>query len=435
MKNNVFKFAAVAIVGICAFNFASCSAGNSTLLGEPNAANPLSYQERKEAELDGIEQGAAEFAAKFTSAVYKNYDGGENFAVSPVSVYMALSLAAECAAGETREEIMSALGVSYDTLQSKFSDYYRSLIAEYEHDKKVTARVSLGNSIWIDERATAKEDCVRSLAEKYFCYSYAADFGGDNQGANRAVRSFVKDQTYGLIDQDFALSSKTMFALINTLYLKDIWNGEGDDLLLTDKTYDFTQKNGEVKQTKLLQGYYVSGRVYETETFKHFYTTTNHGYRIKFLLPKQGYTVDDIFTQENLALVNSMTDYHAYDEENEIYYSTRCLFPEFEAEYNKDIKEILRSAFGIEALFGGACDFSTLTDEGVYCEQVQHVTKLSVEKKGIEGAAVTVIIMSETSMPIDYAEVYEDFILDGAFGFILTDPYGNTLFSGAVNKI
>ncbi len=381
MKNNVFKFAAVAIVGICAFNFASCSAGNSTLLAKPNAANPLSYQERKETELDGLEQGAAEFAAKFASAVYDDAQKEENFAVSPVSVYMALSLAAECAAGETREEILSALGVPYDTLQSEFSNYYRSLIAEYEHDNKVTARVSLGNSIWIDERATAKEDCTQTLAEKYFCYSYAADFHGDNENANRAVRSFVKDQTYGLIDQDFALSSATMFALINTLYLKDIWNVEGDDLSFTEQTYDFTQKNGEVKQTKLLQGYYVSGRVYETETFRHFYTKTHHGYRIKFLLPKQGYTLDDIFTQENLALVNSLTDYHAYDEDNEIYYSTRCLFPEFKAEYNNDIKEILRSAFGIEALFGGACDFSTLTDDGVYCEKVQHERSFPLKRR------------------------------------------------------
>ncbi len=435
MKKSL-KFAAMALVGICAVQLASCSGGTgkSTLLGKPEAVQPLSYEERQDANTQ-LQQGAAEFAAKFASAVYENYDDGKNFAVSPVSVYMALSLAAECAADKTREELVSALGVSYETLQSEFADYYRSLIAEYEYDKKVTARVSLGNSIWIDNRATAKEDCVRSLAEKYFCYSYAADFGGDNENANLAVRKFVKDQTYGLIDQDFRLAPETMFALINTLYLKDIWNDEGEDLFLTEQMYDFTQKNGDVKQTKLLEGYYFPGRVYETETFRHFYTATSHGYRIKFLLPKEGYTVDDIFTRENLALVNSLSDYHGYDEENQIYYFTRCLFPEFEAEYNKDIKDILRSAFGIDALFGSGCDFSALTDDDVACEKVQHVTKLFVEKKGIEGAAVTVISMDASAAPPEHTEVYEDFIVNGAFGFILTDPYGNTLFSGAVNRL
>lgn len=48
---------------------------------------------------------------------------------------------------------------------------------------------------------------------------------------------------------------------------------------------------------------------------------------------------------------------------------------------------------------------------------------------------MTVIAMPENAGPTEYAEVYEDFILDGAFGFILTDPYGNTLFSGAVNQL
>ena len=37
--------------------------------------------------------------------------------------------------------------------------------------------------------------------------------------------------------------------------------------------------------------------------------------------------------------------------------------------------------------------------------------------------------------PDPYEDVFLDFVVDGAFGFILSDPYGVTLFSGVVNRL
>jgi serine protease inhibitor len=59
-----------------------------------------------------------------------------------------------------------------------------------------------------------------------------------------------------------------------------------------------------------------------------------------------------------------------------------------------------------------------------------------VDRKGIEGAAVTLMAMGATSAPSDeYTKLYFDFIVDKAFGFIITDSYGATLFSGVVNEL
>ena len=35
----------------------------------------------------------------------------------------------------------------------------------------------------------------------------------------------------------------------------------------------------------------------------------------------------------------------------------------------------------------------------------------------------------------EYKEVYEDFVVDRAFGFVILDPYGTTLFAGTVKTI
>ncbi len=426
-----------ALAGICAVSLAACgNNGKSTLLGSPAAAVSLSYAQQQEESYKTFLESTDVFASKLASAAYADYEG-DNFAVSPVSVYMALSLAARCAGGETRAELLNALGVSYEQLYTYYSYLYRSLNVEYtDANEKVIATLKTGNSIWVNDGAAVNTPCIESLADDFYAYSYSADFRNDNENANKAVRAFVKEHTNGLIDRDFELSDETVFTLINTLYLKDIWNSIGSDLSFTADNYNFKNADGSEKSLKLLSGYYNSGRAVAEESFSTFFTTTNHGYKLKFIVPNAGYAVDDVFTAENIAYVNSLCDFNAYDEANNKHYNTRCLFPEFEASYGKDVKEILQDKFGISALFSrNDCDFSELTPDAAYVNSVQHVAKLTVNKKGIEGAAATAIDGASSAEPPEWEEVYEDFIVDKAFGFILTDPYGVTLFSGVVNKI
>lgn len=250
------------------------------------------------------------------------------------------------------------------------------------------------------------------------------------------MRRFVKDRTRGLIDKEYSLNDETAFAIINTLYLKDLWNLTGSDLPFTDEEYAFNNADGSVTQTKLLTGYYNGGKVYETDEYSAFYTKTLGRYKLKFILPNDGYTVDDIFTAQNIATVNELADYG--DEENGVYYATRCFFPEFKCGYDGDLADILKEKFGIEKLFknpaneSDACDFSTLTNSPAYCTAVYHTTELAVDKKGIEGAAGT--IMPGGDGAPQATEKY-DFVIDRAFGFIITDSRDITLFSGVVNKI
>ena len=438
MKKILKGILALSCAAVSVFGLSACgNTAKSTVLGSPKETTTIEYTERDTDKVKTISKSAEKFAADFASLAYKNYEDSTNFAVAPVSVYMALSLAAQCADGNTRSEILSALNVTYDQLVNGFSDYYRSLFAEYKNDGKVKGMIDFSNSVWLDNSAIVKQNCIDTLAEKFHCFSYKADFMGDNKSANEAVRQFVKDKTKGLIDRDFKLSEDTLFALINTLYLKDIWNDFGDELSFTNKVYDFLNYNATVTKTKLLQGYYKSGRVYEGENFKTFFTSTNNGNKIKFILPKNGNSVDDIFTAENLAEINSITNYNAVDEDNKIKYYTRCLFPEFTAEYDNDIKTLLQK-MGVNDMFSfTTCDFSGLVSVPVYCSKVVHATKLKVDKTGMEGAAVTVIEVDAGAAPPirEYEEVFENFEIDRSFGFIITDRYDNTLFSGVVKGV
>lgn len=404
------------------------SIGKSTLLGEPIPAQAFADYERKQQGFLDISRSAETFAAALAPAAYEEYDKSVNFAVAPVSVYMALSLAAECTSGETRNEILSSLGITYEQLQSDFQNLYRSLLIEYD-----TGRLAIGNSVWLNESTQFNQNCINALSEKYFCYSYAANFFNDNKNANLAVRNFVKEQTRGLIDNDFKLSADTIFTLINTLYLKDTWNILGNDLDLTNQDYSFIGQKGEQKK-RFLIGSYKAGRAYSTDSFSAFYTSTFQGYQLRFFVPAEGYTIGDIFTAENIALVNSLKDYNGVDEINKIRYYTRCVFPEFKASYDCDVKGILQNKFGISSLFSqNRCNLSTLIkSEKAFCSEIRHITNLSVDRKGIEGAAVSAIIGPTSPGPDEYTKVHQDFIVNKSFGFMITDKYGATLFSGVI---
>ena len=111
------------------------------------------------------------------------------------------------------------------------------------------------------------------------------------------------------------------------------------------------------------------------------------------------------------------------------------MFPEYKCWYDDDIIKILQNRFGIDSLFSQSCDFSTLSDESLYYANIWHVTDLTINRKGIEGAAVTAIGMPGASGPSEIVTVQKDFIVNKAFGFIITDWQDTTLFSGVVNNV
>ena len=427
----------ILVLTMC-FAFASC-------LAEPESHNlALAAKAVEVKHSDSKQEGYEEFiekldlfAAKLTYEIYADSNKRSNICISPVSVYMALALATECATGETREEILNAVGVTYDEVKNftkvlyAFSnrDFYYT---DMNHDKKILAFEELANSIWVDKNITLKEDGINNLANNFNCDLFSVNFRTSE--GEKAINDYIEEKTHGVIDGDIDLSPETLITLINTFYLKEVW-ANGKDLRFTDKTYSFKNADGSITNTKLLQGYYVDGNIYKGDGYTSFYIRTEHGFDIKFIVPTDRHTLDEVFTPENIYNINNLGDYGHIDEKNKLMHRTRVLFPKYKATFDDDIGGILKNDFGINDLFG-KCDFSNVTDERIACNSVIHKCSIEVTEKGIEGAAVTFIdeYGGEDSSG-NYRKVYHDYIVDRAFGFVITDMYGSVIFSGVVNSV
>ena len=421
--------------------FSSCAANpNHYALAHAAKAMEVKHADAKQEGYEDFIDKLDAFAAKLTYEVYADSDKQSNVCISPVSVYMALALATECANGETRDEILNAVGVTYDEVTNFTKVLYAFSNREYYYtnmlnNKKILAFEELANSVWVDKKISLKQDGINNLASNFHCDLFSVNF--ETSKGEKAINAYIKEKTHGMIDGDIALSPETLITFINTFYLKEVWNEDGDELKFTDEAYDFKNTDGSVTNTKLLKGYYFNGNIYEGEGYTSFYTRTEHGFDIKFIVPTDGHALEEVFTRENVYNINNLGDYGYIDEENKLLHHTRVFFPEYKASFDGDLAEILKNDFGINHLFDfEQCDFSNVTDEQIACDGVIHKCSIDVNDKGIEGAAVTVMPMAGAPGPLEgYEEVYHDYIVDRAFGFVITDSYGAVLFSGVVNSV
>ena len=379
------------------------------------------------------------FSTKMSESFIKSdYDANKNITISPLSIEMCLGLAVYCANGQTRTELLNALDVDFTT----FNKYYKLLFNELSRlDKdasdQVASELSLTNSIWIDNDINLSETGLDDLKNDYYCHSFEADFNKNNKETTEAIEYFIEQKTKGLIQPDLQFDPKTFFVLMNTLYLKDIWNDWGGDLNTTSET-KFKNANGNVSSKELLVGYSEDGKAIETDDYSCFFACTRYGRYLYFVKPNEGKALKDVFNKEAMQYVLNHKNYVYQDNEKLERYHTNCVFPEFKADSDIDLIKMFRNDFNVTSMFDPMkCDFSNIMKEPApgYIEQFKHIAKLEVNKKGIEGAAVTYMAYAGAAGPDEYTDIYETFEVDKEFGFILTNYYGDIIFSGTVTNI
>ena len=432
-------FISLSLIALTACHTSGVSSNVTQLRSPEGLSHSYNYLDTRTEEFLNFKNSMNLFASKMSeSYIKREFDQNKNVALAPVSIEMALFLASACANGATREELENALGVSYEDIQQYAKLYFNNLSFLSKNESNQTeGELSITNSIWIDDEVELKDSGLDTLRDVFYSYSYHADFNGDNKGTNDYISNFIKDKTRGVLNPKLNISPNTLFVLMNTLYLKDIWNEAGEDLGYASVDYKFTNLNGKVSSKRLLQGNYTAGKVITGEDFTSFYSMTRHGMKLYFVKPNEGKDIVSLFNQDNISYLLDDKNIVSISHEKKEIYHTRCIFPEYVADSDADIMGILKDDFKVETLFDPSrCDCSNISNDPVYCSEVRHIAKLKVNKKGMEGAAVTYMAYAGASAPLEgYTDVYSDFVIDEACGFVLTNAYNDIIFAGTLTNI
>lgn len=368
--------------------------------------------------------------SKFSNKLYTMTAQEENgnYTMSPVSVYMAVSMLYAIGNDDVKSDVKELTGMQDGDFAST-GDLVRYLSRTRDYNGTTITQLNLTNSIWLNTGLQTDPNVLNSLASDYFCNAFETPFYADNQAANQAIRDFIKNNTNGLIDQNFNIPKSTLFTMINTLYFKDLWSTEY--LNMTTEQRNFNYADGSSKTLEFLSSDYIDGQIQETDTSRYFYTTTSAGYKVKLILPKNGCTLKQAMSAENLNTINQDTEFNEIDSNNAYHY-TCCIFPSFKVESSTPLAEVLTKNKQLENAFGGFT--SPLVSSDIVLSDIVHRVVLDVNKKGVEGAAVTLFQYAGATPPDETVKIYHDFVLDKNFGFIITDKSDVVLFEGQITN-
>lgn len=379
------------------------------VLGSPNKEVKLN---------DAFLSSLTDFSYLTSSKLLMNKNG----TYSPISLYIALSMLAEVAAGTTREEIIDVLGVnSIDVLRSGNEDLFKKIAY-----RNSISTLSLGNSIWLKKGGVYKDEPLQTLAERYHASSFGVDFTLDN--TKKIISAWISQNTGDKLslNDNFKLDPRTIFMIINTLYFIDKWQVEFDGKLNVNEDFHSGSASKKVEYMKgSFEERYFEGIAYQASTLGY-----KNGGKIVFVLPKPGVGVEEIISNQSLlkeAISLSKTEG----------YLINYQIPKFKFKSEFNLLDFVRE-LGIETALSMGADFSTLTDTGIYISTIVQNTFIDVNEKGTEAAAYTKIIGVEKAAP---PEKEVDMILNRPFIFaikvsnipifigVVNDPSDNGIFN------
>ena len=367
--------------------------------------------------IDGLKKYIDASAKKILAS-----EKAENKVYSPVNVYIALSMLAEITDGNSREQILSALGAeSHENLRMLAQEIFMSVYKDDGETQSIPAA-----SVWLRNDMAYKPDALEILKTHYFASSFAGEMGSKEYDKmladwlDRATKGLLKEQA-----QNMTMDRDTVIALATSLYLKAGWKDEFNK----DKTAlsVFHAPEGDMQAEFMNQS--GSDTYYWGENFGAVALSMTGGGRMWILLPDEG------VTPEALIESGAVTDFLINPEPD---HQKRLVIhksiPKFDVTGENDLTHTLK-AMGVTDVFdANKSDFTCLTDlPGIVVSKAEHDARVRIDENGVEGAAYTVIMMMATSARLPEDEM--NFVADRPFVFVITNQDSLPLFMGVVNTV
>jgi len=314
--------------------------------------------------------------------------GETNVFVSPLSVSIALGMTWNGAKGQTKTEMETALKMT-GLSATDINDYYKIMQSTLPAIDPTT-KLSLANSIWYRTGFQVKTDFLQINTNYFNAEVREIDFA--QAWAKDTINNWCARKTNNLIPTVLdEIPDNAVMYLINAVYFKGIWRKQFD----TKKTFE-TDFTNEAKQSVKVN------MMYQKETFNYTQDDNaqyldmpygNKAFSMTVILPNEGKTTTDLL---NSLTVDSWKNTLQSMKEQEI----DVYMPRFKTKNKFLLNDELKN-MGMKLAFEDLADFTNIADDDLLISKVIHDTYVEVTEKGTEAAAVTVVEIITTSMPLN----------------------------------
>ena len=350
------------------------------------------------------------------------YEQDSNIALSPISIELALCMAREGAAGDTKQELSDTLKLS-ELSDEQIVEACRLLMWRAN-----TGGMQVSNAIWLLKEYPFSERFVNICTQDYMADAFPLAI----PGAKKSVNDWADEKTHGRIVEIFETEPEesTRLILANALYFLGDWEQPFE----AKSTYkcEFYSPSETVNTDFMHSDWHVP--YYKDDDFSmislNFKSNEDEGkYAMAFLLPKEGKMVDDML----LCLdAQRFTNALSGAKEQEVL----IRLPKYEFKFNSNLNNTLKEMGMTKAFDSQNADFSAMVgkpaNETLYIGSVNHVCYIRVDELGAEAAAVTTVDMCGAGAPPEVEP--EKFYADRPFVFaIYSVEDGSIAFMGIVN--
>jgi serpin B len=345
---------------------------------------------------------------------------GKNIFISPTSVFLALAMVYNGAAGETQRGMTDALGLtglSLDTVNRTGAELLRSLRSI---DPQV--RLVVANSLWGRQGITFDREFLRRCHEFYAAEIETLDFADPR--ALAAINGWVRKHTNGKIEKILdQINRDILLVLLNAIYFKGDWQTAFDERLTSDQPFMLT--NDGRKMVPMMR---------RSGTWSFFSDGLLAGISMPYgsgRLQMDLFLPDDQDSLESLLGRLNVTNWSSWLSRFRRADGT-LMMPRFKLEYETQLNHVL-VALGMERAFDGRrADFSGISQTGpLVIDEVKHKSYVEVNEEGTEAAAVTAVGVRVTGLVMQ--ERRFTMVVDHPFFFTIRDNQsGVILFMGAI---
>lgn len=429
----------VSLFLVCMVALPSCSGGSKADTKMEIAAEVMTTEvvdsivevPNEDVEDDSLEdldfrQGIEQFGHDFFSELLKFEK--KNLVYSPMSLSMTMGMLANGTSGNTRTEILKAIGCPVKDLP-ELNSVNKSLRYNLPRKDKET-KVSIANSLWYNKRLVL-------MVNPEFRQVIEADYGGEitpvnnfaSQEAIDLINAWSKRSTHGFIPKlfDSPLSSEVSMLVANALYFKGDWSSWFFEEGTRKRT--FYNASGMTTEVDMMSQIwtvpYFSNKSYSAISMPY-----GDGYfSMIVVLPARDKSLEDVYSTVKMSDFLRVAKKSCVD--------VNIFLPKFSITYNSGLKAILQK-FGVKKIFTPGADMSAAFPvEGMCVDALAQIARIEVNESGTEASAETCV----TSILLCMDEEEEekkiiDFIVDRPFLFMIAArDTGVPLFIGAVREL
>lgn len=341
---------------------------------------------------NGLSERIGNFSIEVLYHTANTLEDGQNFIMSPITIWNVLAVIAEGASGLTKTEIVNAIRLNTrlaNNTRQEFKEIYQWLVVNTD-----TIKLAKVNTMFVNTKRLPLKDFQDIAKKDYDTSVVPLDFSDSVNTAN-VLNNIIANVTKGLINKivEPDYFKNTEMVLTSALYFKGQWTVPFNTTS-TSKMPFFDSNGTKIGEVNMMYNRYT----YPFSNFKELQARVielpygkENRLSMLIMLPYHGVSVEEMFL--NFQKVNMDTFFNELRVSKEQFSDEEvdCYIPRFKIESNLDMSNVLKTRFGIERLFDPA--YATLpfiSRVPLHVTKIVHKAKIEVTEDGTSAAGVTV---------------------------------------------